>query len=377
MSKRISCVICENNKFTDCFTIINSISYISKDLEGDYKNETHNLNFIGCLNCGCVQLYNLFDPNEIYQQASHYTCSDVWKRHNNLFSKFISENNVDINSILEVGGGSGVLANLIKKEISTINKYNILDISTEYIDTVNNIDYIKGNCETFNFNNVDFNTLVFSHVFEHLYEPIKFIKNLRNCINIKNVYISNPHMEKLIKNNDYNCLNIQHTYYVDTNYMIYLFKQCNFKLNNSYNFENNSVFYHFVKEENVIDDKSIEQFKNISLVLFLKNFYYNLQNKIQNIIINKPFFICPSGFYGQIVYHYLNENTKNNIIGFLDSDKHKINMRLSGTNCIIYNKNYIENMENVEILIIADKYKDEITSELNMFNNKINMHLLH
>ena len=143
MVNRDLCVICEHQYFTECFNIINTINIVSEEAVGNIINESHNLNFVGCLNCGCVQLINLFDPTEIYSQASHYTRSDIWCRHNNLFSKFITDNNVDINSILEVGGGSGVLANLIKNKIPTITKYNILDISYENIDTVKNIDYIK------------------------------------------------------------------------------------------------------------------------------------------------------------------------------------------------------------------------------------------
>jgi len=178
-------------------------------------------------------------------------------------------------------------------------------------------------------------------------------------------------MENLTKNNDYNNLHIQHTYYIDSNFITGLFREYRYKLNNIYNFENNSVFYHFVKDDSCSDVMTIHDFKNVALIQSLKNFYLELVNKIQAIVIDNPFYICPSGFYGKVVYYYLNQKNKNNVLGFLDSDKTKINKRLVGTTCTIFNKNYIQNIDNVTILIIAEKYKNEIVDELLTYNTKI------
>ena len=68
----------------------------------------------------------------------------------------------------------------------------------------------------------------------------------------------------------------------------------------------------------------------------------------------------------------MEKSVKEQIIGFLDSDKHKINKRLSATKCPIYEKEYIKNFENVNVLIIAEKYKNEIVQELLSYNDSIN-----
>ena len=64
--------------------------------------------------------------------------------------------------------------------------------------------------------------------------------------------------------------------------------------------------------------------------------------------------------------------SKQNAIGFLDSDKFKINKRLSGTPLSVHDKNYISNYDKITVLICSEKHKDELTSELLMYNKNIN-----
>ena len=372
-SLRDCCVICEEKKFINSFDIINTINFVEDNNTIYNENEIKHLNFIGCINCGCVQLQNLFDPKEIYNQSSTNTQSLLWSKHNELFIKFIQENIITNNvNIVEIGGGSGKLAKEIINNIKNINSYKILEISSEYNNKIiENIHYISGNCEIFDFNSVNVDTIILSHVFEHLYEPKKFIKNISNK-NINEIFISIPDMENLTKNGDINNLHIQHTFYIDTNFIIRLFKEYNYILKNIFNFEKNSVFYQFVKNNNVDNViKNIDNYENKNLLEVISRFYLNIKEKIKNININKPFFICPSGFYGKIIYYYLEDNIKENLIGFLDSDQNKINKRLSGTKCLIFSKEYIKNIDNITILVIAEKYKNEIVSELLSYNNNI------
>jgi 2-polyprenyl-3-methyl-5-hydroxy-6-metoxy-1,4-benzoquinol methylase len=368
---RSTCVVCEKNTFKKSFNIINTINVVEDENISHNENEIKHLYFVECLNCSCIQLKNLFNPEEIYNQPSHYLEGELWQTHNILFSKFVSDNIIECKSIIEIGGGSGNLARNIIKDISKIEKYRILEISIEHIYPFEGVEYISGNCETFDFNSLNVNSIILSHVFEHLYEPKKFIDNIKNT-NINEIFISIPDMESLYKSNDINVLNIQHTFYIDTNFIVKMFSDCNFIIKNIYNYKKDSNFYHFIKDNNTINTK-IKLFNDNSFKnkLNLEDFYNNLKNKIKTIDINKPFFICPSGVYGKMVYYYLNENTQKNIIGFLDSDSRKINKRLSGTNCKIFNKTHIKSFEQVTILIISERYKVEIICELKNYNDNI------
>jgi len=372
---REKCVLCESKKFISCFDTINTIDIVEDKKIMDTKNEIKNLNFIGCTICGCVQLQNLFDPSQIYNQKSHYSESDVWIKHNNLLSQFIQEKSIiNNNHIIEIGGGSGRFANLLISKNKNIKSYKILDISINNIEPNKNIEYIEGNCEFFDYENIKIDTIIMSHMFEHLYEPRNFLKNVRDS-KIQEIFISIPDMENLTKNGDINNLHIQHTFYIDTNFITWLFGEFNFELKNIYNYDNNSVFYHFIRNNN-LKNKPIDDIKNILLIEDLKNFYSDVKEKIRQFNLKKPFFVCPSGFYGKIIYHYLSSDIKNNIIGFLDSDCFKINKRLSGTKIFIFDKEYVKNYKHVNVLIIAEKYNKEIKEELLKYNNFINFYYL-
>ena len=365
---RKNCVICEKTEFIDNFKMISTVNIVSEDNYND--NENFNLNFIGCIDCGCVQLQNLFNPSEIYNQPLECFYGDTLKRHYELFNDFIIKNiNYQENLFFEIGGSYGRLAKMIIEKYKEENieiKYQILEFSSEQYPLIENVEYKSGNCENYIYTNI--NTIIMSHVFEHLYEPRKFIKKISDA-NIKNIFISIPDMDGLTKNKDVNNLNILHTFYLNSKFLIYIFNEYGYELKDIYNYENNSIFYYFIKTQNTI--KNIE-YINIELLETIKDFYEDMQKLISNININTKFFICPSGFYGKFIYYYLVSNTKNNVIGFLDSDPKKIGKRLKGTKCKIYEKSIIKNYENITILIVSEKHKNELKKELLTYNNNIN-----
>ena len=337
-------------------------------------DETFDLNFVGCLDCGCVQLQNLFDPQKIYGEPLQCFYGNALSRHHELLAEFIYNNINNEFNLFEIGGAYGILAKLIiNKYIESGRKvnYKIMEFDISHYPTIENIEYVSGNCETYNFGNIK--TIIMSHVFEHLYKPKEFIKNIKEA-DVKNVFISIPDMENLMKNGDINNLNILHTFYIDTRFIKYLFNLYGYELKSLYNYDNNSIFYYFTKSET----KTIEniEYKNINLLKILNEFYKKSMKDIENIKINEKFYICPSGFYGRYIYYYLNTETKKNVIGFLDGDKFKINKRLYGTPINIFAKQHIKDKNDVNILICSKKHENEIKSELEFYNKNVNFFYL-
>jgi hypothetical protein len=143
----------------------------------------------------------------------------IWKEHHRLLCNFICENiERDKKEIIEIGGYSGVLANLIKQKDNSI-KYTILDLC-DINPNIENVKFINRNCETFNFDKNA--SIVMSHIFEHLYDPNKFINNMKEN-NIQNVFISIPNMKAQIKNKCIPIVHQEHTFFCDYNTIIYLF----------------------------------------------------------------------------------------------------------------------------------------------------------
>ena len=111
----------------------------------------------------------------------------------------------------------------------------------------------------------------------------------------------------------------------------------------------------------------------VSVFFLFKNPYHLYFLKISLLYLSNSFYICPSGNYGKFIYNYLNEQTKNNLLGFLDSCVYKIGKRLEGTDKYIYKKEKIMNYDKINILLVAGKYNDEIKDELINYNKNINL----
>lgn len=370
---RNKCILCDNTIFTNVFDLISTINMTTTTRYNE--SELFNLKFIGCKNCGCTQLEKLYDPNEIYEEPLQCIDGPLLTKHHDLFAQFVFDRVNNYEELFEIGGSYGKIATRIinkYKEIQKLVNYKILEFNIDNYPPVESIEYISGNCETFDYSNAKI--IIMSHVFEHLYEPKKFIEKINNE-NVEEVFISIPDMENLMSNGDVNNLNIFHTFYLDTPYLEYLFSLFDYKLESLFNYSNSSTFYHFKKQKNDSNDikKDIIQInmRRPELIETISLFYENIKSKIRKINVSNNFFICPAGFYGRFIYNYLNEETKKNVSGFLDSDKFKINRRLSGTPFLVYDKNYISKFENISILICSEKHKNELTNELLTYNKNI------
>jgi hypothetical protein len=288
------------------------------------------------------------------------TFSPSWTDHHIHFSNFILSNTDEI-VFLEVGANKGDLYKLMIKdkplEFITLDMWKHEDLPSE-------IKYIEGNCETFDFK--AFNTIILSHVFEHLYNPLTFIKNIKNA-GVSNVFISIPNFDLLVKEQSLITIHSQHIFYCGFDYIGYMFSLFNYKCQNSYIYDGNfkSVMFKFVFDNNVLPVKlpstDIELYKHI---------YVNKVNNIREIEIPPNSYIAPSGIYGQI-YYYLIKN-KENIIGFLDNNKERHNNYLYGTDKLVYLTSRID-YNNATVFVCDCPYKDEIIMGLKKLCSSINI----
>jgi hypothetical protein len=63
---------------------------------------------------------------------------------------------------------------------------------------IDGVEFLNINGEVYDYISSD--TVIMSHMFEHLYNPVDFIKKL-NDSNIQNIFISIPNMKKYIRKN--------------------------------------------------------------------------------------------------------------------------------------------------------------------------------
>jgi hypothetical protein len=365
---RRHCVICNSNELKFTYSLKEfPMTFLPTD-EAFEEDIFLDLNLYGCEKCGCVQLKNLLDPNVLYGTPHNLTYNTpLWKEHHRMFCDYIYDGKQS-NDILEIGGYSGVLAKLLLEKDSSLN-YTILDIC-DTDPKIENVKFINGNCETYDFK--EDTTIVMSHVFEHLYEPSKFIENLKRN-SVKNVFISIPNMNAQMETRTVPIVQQEHTFFCDYNDIVHLFSKSGYLCLSSFYFKNQSIFFQFIQCDTL---NTITQFNKERIDNYHNVYKYN-QLKISSLKdLDTSFFIVPAGLYGQIIYYFLNPEYKKNLLGFLDNDPSKINRRLYGTQSFIYKMDEIKKYETITIILYNGPYTKEIMTQLDGYNKKIRYILL-
>jgi hypothetical protein len=300
----------------------------------------------------------------LYQNSHNITYNTpTWAKHHNEFSKFIIYNIQAPNLFLEIGGQSGILAKEILSRWSV--PYTIIDLC-ETPPTIEGIAYINTNCETYTYppNAV----VILSHVFEHLYNPIEFIKRLSES-KVKTVFVSIPNMDVWLSTNVLSFIHVEHTFYCDSFYIIDAFNRHGYVCTKQQDFLNHSVWYQFDIDETKIYTpptkypNTIERFKS----------YLSLRDSKLNLLeVSGPTFIFPAGHYGQLIYNTI-KGDKTQIISFLDNDSSKFNLRVYGTECKALYPKALNNYKDLDITVIvcASVYREEIKTQLKLINPDI------
>jgi hypothetical protein len=363
---RNNCVICDKNDFLEIYKkekypIVFTPPPNNKSVETD---ESEDLHFIGCKYCGCVQTKKLIYQEKLYKDAYNITYNyPTMQRHHHSFAEFVIKN-IKNDNIIEIGGSNGALVKIIlgKQPID----YTIMDLCDRAPD-IPNVKFINANCETADFS--ENSTIILSHVFEHLYDPLKFVRNLKRN-KISQILIANPDFDMLLERNDNSFINFEHTYFCNTSQLDYLMQQCGYIRQDIFDFEKWAVFYNYIRaDNNMIIDNAVT--KNVYLLDTLKEYFLGREKKIKDIQLdnNNKIFICTAGHYGQLVYTFLDEKIKNNVIGFLDGDVFKIGKRVYGTEHFTFDKKKLSDYENINVILCAERYREEITKEI-IFHNK-------
>jgi hypothetical protein len=360
---RYACIFCEKKDFKLIYTQSNApLAFCGTDIPNNYNYNYKDLNWIGCKNCYTIQLQNLIDPNILYG-ISHNNTYDTptWIQHHLLFLEFIKKN-CKYKSILEIGGGNNYLAS---KLYNNFLEYSILDLF-DPTNKLKSVKYIIENCESFNYDN--YSTVILSHVFEHLYNPLEFIKRVSQS-KVKEIFISVPNLKYSFDSNSISFIHNEHTFYFEETDIVNIFNNYKYILQDKIYFNNHSLFFYFVFDDSYV---YIEPYKVVDIKFEqFKNYFTNRAKTISDIQLNNPTFIIPSGHYGSLIYNYLKDKTK--ILGFLDNDISKQYKYLYGTNILTYPMNYISNYDNIDIILHAGPYSSELTKQLMGYNKNINL----
>ena len=336
-------------------------------VDDNYKGEIHKIpyNIFICSKCKTVQNKYLGDLNLVYLFGHNEGVGKLYDCMHKEFSNLILENN-NINNIIEIGASVGTLSNLILKNNKSIH-YTIVEPNNIEVNNerkkiiklfVENVDS-SVICEN--------DTLVMSHILEHFYNPKDILDKMLLNTNIENFYLCWPDLDYYIENNVLNVLTMEHTFYIDLNFLINFIKiRYNFILNKQIKFKNHSIFLYFKKMTKNISIDYLK-LKNENIEIKLKDYFTKVNltiKKINNIIknnIDKKIFLWPCSIHNLFLLKF-NEFDINNIEALLDNSTNKINKRVYGYNkkCLSFNNIINDNYLNKVIILNGGPFNYEL-----------------
>ena len=315
---------------------------------------------------GIIQLNPLL-PLDILYPESHGSgnVGSMWTEHHQIFANFIQSQAP--RSVLEIGGAHGILSREYKK----LNKidWTILEPNPSPAEGVS-AEFIEGFFDdNFTFDG-EFDTIIHSHVFEHVYYPDEFIIHISGFLeNGQKLIFSLPNMEQMLKRKYTNCINFEHTVFITEPYVEHLLSKHGFRqISKEYFKEDHSIFYAYVKDSSTPLVELPKGLYEHNKILYLD--YVDYHNKLisdLNVKIDKTSNDRPIYLFGAHVFaQYLIEFGLNidRIVCLLDNDVKKQGKRLYGTSMIVESPKMLAGIDNPIVILKAGVYNKEVSDDI-------------
>lgn len=364
---RSVCEICGHQDLESIYTIEQMpIRIGTSDQNINYK--FFDLTYAQCTYCNNMQILNLADPNDVYEENHNKNIiGQTWINHNNAFANFILNEINSFCKIFEIGDPSAKIASILV-ENSKILSWDIIEPQSQQIN-LPKVKMIDGFFDSNFTTEIKYDLIVLSHVFEHLTNFADLIPMMDKVTkNTGKVIISVPNMQKILDSQSMPPLHMtfEHTIFLNQINLEELFKKYNFSLKSFYKFGDHSDFYVFEKNNNLsYNFKNLmpkELGQNIHDIIECKKLRINKFYSEYNKNIYDSYFIYGSHIHSQM---YLKLGLEENILtGVLDNDPGKHHKFLYGTNLKVFPVSSLSNFQNTLILCDMGAYEDEIKKQL-------------
>ncbi|MCZ4491927.1 MAG: hypothetical protein JWP53_858 [Conexibacter sp.] len=193
----------------------------------------------GCERCGCLQLADLAPLELVYQAQHNGAVGGVWGRHHDALVTLLAGHAP--RQVVEVGGASGALARRYvaahATEAWTVVEPNPTFVAQEPVRLVT--AFVEDAGETVR----AADTIVHSHLLEHLYRPRAFLRTMREQAQPGTLMVASvPDLVALLDRSGANALNFEHTYFFGIPTLLWMLQDAGFELEALRRFERHSIF---------------------------------------------------------------------------------------------------------------------------------------
>ncbi len=334
--------------------------------ESESQDIFHDQKWVLCANCGCLQLSELIPLEILYsKQHSAGAIGKIWENHHISFAKFILMDSPK--SICEIGAAHSELShNIIKSNPTT--KYLIIEPNPVNVDK--SIKLIRGFVEDHLEEIHKYESVVHSHVLEHIYNPRKFILNLaENMSETGTMYISFPNIERLIETGGSNSLNFEHTYFLHPIQFKDLLSNFGFQVLREEKYLEHSYFYKIGKSKKTISNSKISDITRSAETF--KEMWTNLRKFVEKVNTQVTDNSIPTYLFGAHIFSQglISLGLKTSFInGILDNSIAKQGERLYGTSLKVLSFESIRGLDSVRVILKASHYQSEIRNQIISLN---------
>lgn len=315
---------------------------------------------------GMIQLNPMLQLDILYPEAHGSGCvGGLWLEHHQEFASFLRKHTPK--AILEIGGAHGILNREYQKE-NPID-WTILEPNPTPVDGVD-AHFIKGFFDDkFSFDRkVD--TIVHSHVFEHVYYPDEFMSHISGFLTDgQKLIFSLPNMDEMLKRKYTNCINFEHTIFITEPYVEHLLSRYGFRMvEKKYFRDDHSIFYAYVKDTDVpvtkLSDNLYDDNKKLysDYISYHEELIRDLNEKIAKLDDGRPVYLFGAHVFAQYLIGFgLNTDR---IVCLLDNDNNKHQKRLYGTNLTVQSPKILKDINSPIVILKAGVYNNEIRDDI-------------
>jgi len=362
--ERTSCVISGNDDLEPLYSFAGFPVFMGCLDQPETADLKQDMEWCISRGSGLIQLKKLL-PLDVLYPESHGAgaVGALWEKHHKAFARFVAE--ASPSSVLEIGGAHGILA----REYRQFGKipWTILEPNPSPVPGCD-ARFIRGFFDDEFSYGEPFDALVHSHVFEHIYEPDRFMRQLSGFLESgKHLVFSLPNMQVMLERKFTNCINFEHTVLLTEPYVEFLLAKHGFRLSaKEYFMADHSVFYAAVR------DHSVEAVA-LPHGLYLKNkrLYVDYVRHHEELIDDlngrtaataQPVYLFGAHVFAQYLIAFGLDTGR--IISLLDNDPQKQGKRLYGTSLTVQSPKVLGDVADPVVILKAGVYNQEIKDDI-------------
>jgi SAM-dependent methyltransferase len=288
---------------------------------------------------------------------------DTWNRYNHAFADYVIEKKTG--NIIEIGGGSGKIAKIILNKASNIN-YTVIEPNPLFEET-DNLKVIESFFSKEFKNRFDENnTVIFSQVYEHVYDPEEFLTEISEFLPIGGKLVfAYPNLEHWFQNKFTNAINFEHTMLMTDYFVDYFLAKAGFKIVEKFEYEKHSHFYTVEKVDTPVEfilDNKYDHYKNMfnDYISYHKDLVTQINKSIDET--TSDVFLFGGHIFSQYLIAFGLNTSRIKFI--LDNSPLKQEKRLYGTDLIVKSPKVLSEYTNPIVILKAGLYNEEIKNDI-------------